>query len=42
MRQVMIRGAGLDKIWLDLLILGCCALAFMALNVVLLKHKRAV
>ena len=36
------RGGGLDRIWLDLVVLAACALAFMTLNVLILKHKRAV
>lgn len=42
LRQVMIRGGGFAQIWVDLVVLAACALAFMTLNVIILKHKRAV
>jgi ABC-2 type transport system permease protein len=42
MREVMIRGGGFTQIWVDLVVLAACALAFMTLNVIILKHKRAV
>ncbi|MFH2007730.1 MAG: ABC transporter permease [bacterium] len=42
MRKVMIRGAGISQIWVELLVLAGCAFAFMALNVVILNRSRAV
>jgi len=42
MRSVMIRGSGLAQIWVDLVVLAACAVSFMALNVWIIKHKRAV
>jgi ABC-2 type transport system permease protein len=42
MREVMIRGGGLSSIWVELAVLTGCALAFMTLNVLILKNNRAV
>ena len=41
LRDVMLRGFGLDRVWLDLLVLAGFAVAFSALAVLTLKRSRA-
>ena len=38
----MIRGAGWDRIWLDVLVLASFTLVFMILNIVALKKHRKI
>lgn len=40
LRNIMIRGAGWDRIWLDVLVLVSFTLVFMILNIVALKKHR--
>ncbi len=40
--EVMLRGSGFERIWLDCLILLTCSLVFMLLNIQLLKRHRSL
>ncbi|MDR6551456.1 ABC transporter permease [Paenibacillus qinlingensis] len=40
LRNIMIRGAGWDRIWLDVLVLAAFTIVFMFLNIVALKKHR--
>ncbi|CAN7453205.1 ABC transporter permease [Paenibacillus sp. LjRoot153] len=42
LRNIMIRGAGWDRIWLDVLVLASFTLVFMILNIVALKKHRKI
>ncbi|MGO4497077.1 ABC transporter permease [Paenibacillus sp. 2RAB27] len=42
LRNIMIRGAGWDRIWLDVLVLAAFTLVFMILNIVALKKHRKI
>lgn len=40
--DVMVRGCGIGEIWLDLIVIGGCAILFMAMNAAFLKRQRSV
>ncbi|MFD0697246.1 ABC transporter permease [Paenibacillus sp. GCM10027628] len=42
LRNIMIRGAGWDRIWLDVLVLAAFTLCFMILNIVALRKHRKI
>lgn len=42
LRNIMIRGAGWERIWLDVLVLAVFTLVFMFLNIVALKKHRKI
>ncbi|WNR46512.1 ABC transporter permease [Paenibacillus roseipurpureus] len=42
LRNIMIRGAGWDRIWLDVIVLTSFTLVFMILNIVALKKHRKI
>lgn len=42
LRNIMIRGAGWDRIWIDVLVLAAFTLCFMFLNIVALKKHRKI
>lgn len=42
LRNIMIRGAGWDRIWLDVLVLAAFTICFMILNIVALRKHRKI
>ncbi|MGG1514805.1 ABC transporter permease [Paenibacillus oryzisoli] len=42
LRNIMIRGAGWDRIWFDVLVLALFTIVFMGLNIVALKKHRKI
>jgi ABC-2 type transport system permease protein len=42
LRNIMIRGAGWDRIWLDVLVLGTFTICFMILNILAMRKHRKI